>query len=274
MFRIFLAMMTLLPFLSHADQHKEYIVFGCRNAGMFSIFYDVLALCKYYDDGHYNGIQIDFKKSGRYYVDILGENWFEYFCEPIKLGNEENPVYVVGNAPFAPTSYFLDFSTRHEAKRIIDKYIHFRPEIIEEVDQFVSDNFNTFVIGFHYRGTDKYTEAKIVPYEEAAKILEKKIKELQLIDYKIFIATDEQAFLDYMVSIHGDRVCYSDSARSMDGIPLHKGSLNGYAAGFYAIVDSLLLSKTNYLIKMSSNLSDWSTFFNPDLPFIEINERR
>lgn len=272
--KIFLVFMAFLPFVSHADPKKEYIIFGCREAGMFSVFYDVITLCKYYEDGKYNGIEVNFGKSGLYYWEPLGDNWFNYFCEPIKLGIEENPIYKVGNPPFAPSSYFIQYFSRREAKRIIDKYIHFKPEIIQKVDQFVIDHFDSdFIIGFHYRGTDKYLEAQTVSYNMAYKILETKIKHLNVPNCKIFIATDEQPFIEYMAAIYGDRIMFTDSMRSTDGKPLHKSDRNRYQVGFDAIVDCLLLSKTNYLIKMSSNLSDWATFFNPDIPFIEINNR-
>ncbi|MEI6790088.1 MAG: hypothetical protein WCK42_02780, partial [Myxococcaceae bacterium] len=62
--------------------------------------------------------------------------------------------------------------------------------------------------------------------------------------------------------------------RSKDGKPLHLGKQQGqYESGLDALMDCLVLSKTNLLIRTSSNLSRWSAYFNPDLPVIELNKR-
>ena len=40
-----------------------------------------------------------------------------------------------------------------------------------------------------------------------------------------------------------------------------------------ALIDCILLSKTDLLIRTSSNFSLASTFFNPKLPVIELSKR-
>ncbi len=49
--------------------------------------------------------------------------------------------------------------------------------------------------------------------------------------------------------------------------------IGGYQLGEEALIDSLLLSKCNLLIRTSSNLSLWSTYFQPDIPVILLSER-
>jgi len=61
--------------------------------------------------------------------------------------------------------------------------------------------------------------------------------------------------------------------RSTDGYPLHINSfLDHYKCGEDALIDCILLSKGNFLIKTNSNLSQWATFFNPKVPFKELNK--
>ena len=56
------------------------------------------------------------------------------------------------------------------------------------------------MIGLHYRGTDKASEAPKVPYEQVQMEVRQITDTLpEDFPYKIFVATDEQAFLDFMI---------------------------------------------------------------------------
>jgi hypothetical protein len=131
------------------------------------------------------------------------------------------------------------------------------------------------MIGIHYRGTDKNSEAPRLPYEEVTKHLLESIDRLETDQYKIFVATDERAFLDYMISIFQDKVCWiKEVQHSTNNAPLHiNGGDKRFLMGKYALMDCIILSKTNLLLRTSSNLSKVSTFFNPTLEVIELSQR-
>jgi hypothetical protein len=155
-----------------------------------------------------------------------------------------------------------------------------KPHIEEKVNQIVEDSFGySSIIGVHYRGTDKWTEAPIAPYDNVAAHVDEIIAQLQEIghsDIKIFIATDEQNFLDYMrVRYPSKVVCYEESERSIDGVCVHLSGTGGtpYQKGEDALIDCLLLAKTDILLKTSSNLSLCATYFNPDIPVIHMTSR-
>lgn len=62
--------------------------------------------------------------------------------------------------------------------------------------------------------------------------------------------------------------------RSSNGEPgVHFINKNNYSLGEEALIDACLLSKCDLLIRTSSNLSLWSTYFNPSLPTILLNHR-
>lgn len=85
--------------------------------------------------------------------------------------------------------------TRQEVNRIINEYIIFKPFIWNEVDQFVKDFFEgNFVIGVHYRGTDKKSEAPRVPYEVVAQCVLEQMGTLKNSNVIIYVATDEVKF--------------------------------------------------------------------------------
>lgn len=255
-----------------AYQPKPYIVMHSRDAGMFSVWMDVLSMVDCYEKGLYSGIQVSFGKEGLYYDENHGENWWEYYCEPIKLGYGLD-IHVMGDPPNSP-GWIEEKLTRHEVRDYIEKYIHVKSFIMDRVAQFQIENFvGNFVISIHYRGTDKFIhEAREVPYENVAKQVDKVIKESGGQKYRIFIATDEQNFLDYMIQKYGDIVCFNDAMRSSNGEPLHVNNSDPYQQGLETVMDAILLSRGHYLIRTTSNLSRWSTFFNPDLPVFELNQ--
>lgn len=78
-----------------------------------------------------------------------------------------------------------------------------------------------------------------------------------------------------MKSIFPLQVCNLENIyRSSNSLlPIHKSNVNPYESGKAAILDMILLSKTNLLLRTSSNLSLWSTYMSPDLPVIELNKR-
>lgn len=272
-------LLSLLLFLSNFSLYansKEYIILGCReNSGMFSIFMDVLALLKCHEKGYYSGIEVDFGTSGLYYDEEKGPNWWEYYCEKIQCGNGPKR-YVIGDPPFSIPWQSEFHTSRKEAFQLIEKYIHIKFDIKTIIDDFIYDNFeDKFVIGIHYRGTDKISEAPLVSYATVFFEILNAIVLNGPQKYKIFIATDEWAFIQYLKGHFGDWVCYNEDAiRSKNGTPVHLNLMNNrYKCGQDALIDCMLLSKTNYLIRMSSNLSLWSTFFNPELEVVELNKR-
>lgn len=246
------------------------------HAGMFSVFTYVIGVLHEYESKNYAGIHVDFEESGNYYSPEYGPNWWEYYCKPIDMGNRDD-ARVKNFSPYEYASFTIfveNVLTRSQVHDLITKYIHIRGEILEKVDSYVQEFFsNTPVIGIHYRGTDKIEEAPTVPYREVLKQVRKYIRENSIERAKIFVATDEAQFLEYMQNEFGDSVIFHSTLYSEDGRPIHEYPLNPYLQGEEALIDCLLLSKTDMLIRTSSNLSLWSTYFNLDLPVLELNKR-
>lgn len=275
MFQFLLAVFLFLPSVIFPNE-KEYIVLNCRqSAGMFSIFNDVLSLCKHFEKGLYNGIEVNFFNEGLYYSHSHGYNWWQYYCEPIQLGKKINVVHIKGDCPGSPPFDIEMHTTRQEAYDLISQFIRIKDDILRDVQEFINKNFwGHYIISVHYRGTDKIEEATPVSYETVMMAVKGKLSSIPLCPFKVFIATDEQQFIDYMIEHFGDAICcIKDAIRATDGVPLHFSDCDRYQQGRDALLDCLLLSQGDYLIRMSSNLSLWSTFFNPSIPVLELNQR-
>ncbi len=130
-----------------------------------------------------------------------------------------------------------------------------------------------FVIGVHYRGTDKVLEGPRLEYYKVAASVFQYVIDYKLKDFKVYIATDESEFLKFMKSLFGPRVLYIPAFRSVTHEPTHLVNNNPYRQGEEALMDCLLLSHCQVLFRTTSNLSLWSTYFNPYLTVIPLSNR-
>jgi hypothetical protein len=153
---------------------------------------------------------------------------------------------------------------------IINQHITCKGHVTSTVNQFIYEKFRgRRILGIHYRGTDKSVEAPRIPYEYVLDISKR------YEDVNFFVATDETQFLDFMLSKYDNRVIYYDSIRSEVGKPIHltqQGKV-GYQIGKDALIDCLLLSSCDFLLRTESNLSQACTFFNPKLKVINLTDR-
>lgn len=258
------------------NQPQNCVLLQSRDSGMFSIFFDVIALLQSYENGFFSYVEVNFGKTGLYYDKTYGPNWWEYYFQPVIHGVKTQPPRRILGLEEGVDPWKVELETsKHEVNRIIKKYISVKPAIQDEINAFANRHFQkNFVIGIHYRGTDKKFEAPRVGYEQVTKHVLETVDKLKTDKYKIFVATDEKAFLDYMVSIFQDKVCWvKEVQHSTDNTPMHMRSDNRFLMGKSAVMDCMLLSKTNLLIRTSSNLSKVSMYFNPKLEVIEVSQR-
>lgn len=272
-------LIALLPFSCSLDAQVErhenvFLHFNTPHEGLFATCSALVQLLVYYETGYCSGLQVDFERNGMYYDAIHGENWWEYYWEPICLGNKKQ-------AQMLPCSNWLvheiypaieKFLTLPMILDIIKKHIRVKPHIMKKIDYFAGRHFKGFhIIGVHYRGTDRVTEESRVPYAVAVSKIQDYIEAQKLEDYRIFVATDEQAFLDVMKETFTKKILAIAASRSVDGNCIHIKSKTPYEQGEEAMLDCLLLSRASVLFRCGSWLSTWSSAFNPAMPVIMLH---
>lgn len=252
--------------------------------GFFEQFLIAIAALQLYEEGEFAGVHIDYETSGTYYDKEHGPNWWSYYFEPVKVGNKQK-AYLLKTYNASELKIDLprhaEFTIpRSRANKLISKYIEVKTHVQQKVDAIVADLFGQGkVIGVHYRGTDKYTEDPLAPYELVVSHIEAAIIHFTSLneekDLRIFVATDQQDFLEYIKTIYPSMIiCYADAIRSIDDSPVHLSNIStSYKKGEDALIDCLLLSKCDYLIKTSSNLSLCAAYFNPEMPMIHATSR-
>lgn len=252
---------------------QQTIVCHYGESGFFAVFASILATLDLYETEHYDGIMVDFK-GGQYLDPNMGSNWWEHYFEPIKIGNPDNIKRYITFSEYVQLAGVGFFLERNRANNLIQKYIHVKPHILDKVDTFIKDNFeNGIIIGVHHRGTDKITEMPLVPYEATYAFINYFLQSLtqnQLKTIKIYVATDEKKFLNYMLNKFPGKIIYNNFVRSVDDNPIHFGNdhlfTSNYQKGEEALIDCLLLSRCHVLFRPQSSLSIASDKFNPNLP--------
>ncbi len=285
------------PSLSRDGLRSEY-------HGFFSEFQSVLGALAFAEAHGAAAVRVDFQSP--LYVDrARGQNWWTYyFREALMAVGAGAPStrdvrldgvvtkygryggfadLVQGKTPyFYPVTFGID---RIELHRLLARYIALRDEICEAVARFKSAHFNagTFVVGMHYRGTDMtsaqnwkgrltHYRTAPVPYRIYADEVRRVVEKAAPRAFQVFVATDESDCLDFMQREFGDSVIgVGDAPRARAGgqaVHLDRAlPVSGYEKGKSALVDSLLLASTDYLVKGRSNLSDASLVFSPSLPY-------
>ncbi|MCH9621667.1 MAG: hypothetical protein S4CHLAM20_10920 [Chlamydiia bacterium] len=237
--------------------------------GFFSVFNTVVGALDAYDRSEIDGLQVDFADQGHYYDLDHGPNWWSYYFEPISLG-------VQGNNKF-PTYKKITFSqntqfrlSRERGFELLQKYVKVKDPIKQKIKEFEEAHFkNNKVLGVHFRGTDKKSEAPEIDYKDLFLMLQQEMEQGEFT--KLFIATDDGNFFEYIKKKFPTRICSIPAIRSFNKEAVHLTNTSNYQKGEDALIDCILLSKCDKLYKMASNLSDVSMIWNPYMEVVHLN---
>lgn len=151
-----------------------------------------------------------------------------------------------------------------EMQRLFFKYARFRPEFEQAADRFWDQNIDPaqFVIGVHWRGTDR-RQGNSFQVEDFLAVVSSLV--LQHPGARVFIASDEAAFVERCQSLFPSFT--QETARAQTGgAALHMASDRNPEANARAVIlDALLLSKCHVMVKGRSCVSDYALFLNPHM---------
>lgn len=248
--------------------------------GLFAQLTWVVYLLQYCEE---RGMVPRIRLTGPLYARAPGLDWLgDLFA--LRHRREDNPGPPIGVlrisriSEFAQLGLARDIPARisvQQAARLIREQLRVRPDIQAHVDRFAAQHFDRRrVIGLHFRGTDKVTEAHRVSWEDCAATVDN-YRRAHPDTQALFVSSDEAAFIDWIRGrIAGiEVIAHDDQERSRDGKPIHTQAArgdNGQKAR-EALINTLLLSRCDVLIRSSSFMSAWSSLFRPDLPIIMLN---
>ena len=165
-------------------------------------------------------------------------------------------------------SYFPEDLKKYNI--IINKYLNFRPHILNKVNEFYNQYFSpNNTVGIHIRGTDSFFDKgrPNLPLSYYENLISEKL----LYFDKIFVATDTIGVIERLESKFPDKIISYNSFRmdvaDLNKVSLHETVHNSFNIDFgeEVLIESILLSKCSLLIRQQSNISTFSILLNPNI---------
>jgi hypothetical protein len=155
-------------------------------------------------------------------------------------------------------------------RRFVQRYIRVKQPILDEAKAFVAKHFETqFTIGVHIRGTD-FAHAEPTDPETYFQAIERLVKMKRQDDYRFFLATDQEQFVEVFKKEYGDKLMLYNCARSRNDIaPFKFANVSPYKKGKDVLIDILLLASCDYVFKCASSVGEYALWFNPDLDYTD-----
>ncbi len=119
---------------------------------------------------------------------------------------------------------------------------------------------NTLAV--YYRGTDKYRETSVAPFDEFYNKIVKIININKNI--KIIIQTDTAQFMDYIIDKKIQNIIIiseNKTSYTKNGIHNEQSNNDNYNHIFNFLSIVLIISKCKYIICSSGNCSEWMMFY-------------
>jgi len=155
---------------------------------------------------------------------------------------------------------------RELARKYVREYVRIKPHIEAKVDAFWESWIRPrYTIGVHIRGTDFAYAEPTSPhayFEEIDRHLARRGSD----DWRIFLATDQNQFVDLFRRRYAGRVIAYDCLRSNGRRPPFKfAGESPYRRGEDVLIDVLLLSRCDFLFKGSAAVGECALWFDPSL---------
>lgn len=198
-----------------------------------------------------------------------------------------------GVAPIIPfESAAPSDALRAWTSAIISRFVQPRSEVAERAERFFDEHLRGHeVLGVHVRGTDATSAHETRAYRRGSLDLDRYALEIskrlaERPGARVLVATDSEASLAWLLERFGDQVVALDAVRYRGGEPAGKGPtgciMPAYVAadreraaqnGEDAVVEYLLLRRSNHLVHNGSSLAVTVLLAQPLLPHTNTHRR-
>lgn len=262
---------------SFGDKNPDKIFFVISRtpfeAGFFSNYAHVMRYLKLIENTEFIPV-VDFENFKTFYNEdepINGtKNSWEYYFEQVSPYSLEE-VYQSKNVLFCDGTYQHNVEFKeNELFECYNKYFKVKPNILDSLKEYEKYFENNKVLGIHFRGKDLnifpghsfgVTEKQMFKYTDEI------IKKYGV--NKIFLATDEQGYLDLFVERYGDMVFFADNFRTkkINEFNINPRENHRYLLGKEVLIDVLLLLKCNGFLHGKSGIPRTIDALKPNYEF-------
>ena len=217
--------------------------------------------------------------SGVYGDADVSKDWFRIYFDEVGGGNgsaEVGWLRTVRDVESLRLTTDLCSLNINEASNLFDRHATVKKEFVAMVDDlFATPSLSgKRILGVHYRGTDKFLEARAVPQTELVDAVRQELD--RGLDYAVvLVASDERGCASALRdALPGVRVEEMPATYFGNGTtPPHMiRESNTYVLGVEALTTALALARCDALVRTTSYLSGWSKVFNPALRTVTLNQ--
>lgn len=260
------------------NEYEELMIIdsGYHVRGLFSYIFQVIGNLHIFDVQ--NKFSLVDLHTTPYNEPSKGNNVWTYYFKQIPTTKKEDlhlfkkinrNVWFDNRLDISP---IVDEETRNRCNKLIKKYIIIKDHILDKTNDFLKNTIRTEnYASIHYRGTDHIKDEggveKQVYFDSISEIID---------TYdKILICSDEQQFInDVLQKFNPDKIVYYPSFRSKNNEPIHfNNSEYKYKSGEDVLIESILMSKSKFLIRTISGVTQFSLCLNLDLKYKNIDEQ-
>lgn len=244
-----------LPIPDFDYSYNKYLNEGIFFDNFFKLNYDYKSL---FFDKNINKV----KKDKDFWADF--HHNYGTFCYPHHVGKTKELVNYY-NKEYTESIHQWYYKNRVKANNILTQYISINSNIVDKANEIFNKLFDKddYIIGCHIRGTDKKKHVGGDKIEPSSYY--KYINYLLQINKnaKIFLATDDTEYFNEFIKIYSNKVkYYGNVIRSKKNVFLDTTIKDNYKKGEDVLIDCILLSKCNYLLKCSSAVSEFAIYLN------------
>ena len=163
-------------------------------------------------------------------------------------------------APNDPAQWMAE--KRALGRSFVKEYIKPKASILDKTEKLVASTFKAdFIIGVHIRGTD-FAYAQPTPVSTYFEAIDQLILQKELTYFQIYVATDQQQFLEAFVQRYQGKVISQGATRSTNHIaPFRSDQVSGYLKGEEVLLDVLALSKCQHVLKGAAAVGELALWF-------------
>ena len=227
---------------------RHLLIAARHNCGLWSMFFQVIGLIRYAERHglepvvYFNDTTCWWSKDGynggrnawKYFFEAVGRvSATELLGTNIRSLEHASPQQLQAALPndLVMSDYILDHvghydhteAQRQEYAAIVERRIRVKSAVLRQLNPTLVETLTSGATAVHYRGTDKFCESPRQTVHEYYEALQHRVDP----SHKLFVATDDAPFLEWMIGTYGDRVLYTQSARSHDRTALHLGPHRG-----------------------------------------------
>ena len=202
------------------------------------------------------------------------KNAWEYYFKPVsacslaEVYRSKKVIFCSGSRPGG-----LPFANNAEYREFVGSHIFPQPWVEERIARWSGEFSRHRVLGIHFRGKEINTSAGHAFGPTVEQVIRHADDLLDRFDLeRIFLVTEEEAFVEPLRRRYGDRLFMTDAfrARKVNSYNLNPRPAHRYLLGLEVLADTLLLSRSKVILCSHTGVAMHAVRMAEGLDFVRV----